>query len=298
MHAYKSLLDAARGLLGEVVSTLQDSHDGRFAVIGGWSPHLLNIGPIRHPGTRDVDVLFEHGDEPGHLAPAMEALLDRGFLLSAKHEFQLLRKLNVQDRVFVFNVDLLHPSSGEAEPEMFAEHVSLPIPESEFHGDTYAMMSIVVPGASFVFDGHIAMTRVDFEEMASGNVQSIEVPLMDETGLIITKAKSMANPKRPRDSFDVFLAIAQARDYDALITSFRRLMIDEPLVFNSLFAIPHAMASKTLQANTLQFLPGYPNWDTDEFERQLIMVTRVLHQFLTDIPLPDKAEIRYPAIPL
>ena len=48
---------------------------------------------IRHPGTRDVDVLFN--DDRESIRNAVELFLASGFVLSAKHEFQLLKTLSV-----------------------------------------------------------------------------------------------------------------------------------------------------------------------------------------------------------
>src|SRR6266566_9971104 len=108
MRSYPSLLSATKGLLGEVVQTVGPANVGDFAVIGGWSPFFLNGSPIPHPGSRDVDLLFREGRTEHSLSTVVETLLEAGYLHSAKHEFQLLRLLDVAGTTFVFNVDLLH----------------------------------------------------------------------------------------------------------------------------------------------------------------------------------------------
>lgn len=60
MFVYSSVSQALKGLLVESVSIAQ-SANLEFAVVGGWSPLLLNSRPIPHPGTRDVDLLFHQG---------------------------------------------------------------------------------------------------------------------------------------------------------------------------------------------------------------------------------------------
>lgn len=281
MYEYSSILAAARGLLGEVVHILSGVSVGRFTVIGGWSALLLNDGQIRHPGTRDADILFQNGLEPGALALAVTALRDSGYLLSAKHEFQLLRVLSVSGTPFVFNVDLLHPAASETDPSLFADHVSLPIPLAEYREDTYIVKSIAVPEASFVFDGYIDEVSLDFV-LPTGTGRTVTIPVINEVGAIVTKAKSMSNPKRLRDAFDVYLAIKQARDYIRVVESFRRLEDSNLPVFNTLFSIRSALDKGIPQRNVPSFLTPDPDVRID--------VGSVFEDFLAEIPLPKKAK--------
>lgn len=292
MHRYGSIVSAAKGLLGEVITVLGRTDVGEFAVIGGWSAFLLNSGRIQHPGSRDVDILFQRGLERRALESAIRALRTAGFLLSAKHEFQLLRQLNVRGTTFVFNVDLLHPGADEPQPELFAEHVSLPIPLSEYTDETYSVMSIVVPQAAFIFDGHVEPVQLDCV-VPSGKRRRLAIPLMNELGLITTKAKSMSNPKRPRDSFDVFLAIEQSRDYRRLLAGFRLLKFTEPLVFNSLFSIRDALEANIPQANAVKYFSGFARGNFAVAAKNGRRVGDTLRRFLRDIPLPTRARTSY-----
>ena len=80
-----------------------------------------------YPGTKDVDVLFEDGFVEKQLEPVIHSFLESGFLVSAKHKFQVLRVLRVAEEQCIFNVDLLHPSESTETPEMFVHHLDLNI---------------------------------------------------------------------------------------------------------------------------------------------------------------------------
>lgn len=228
MHDYSSLIDASRGLLVEAVALAKDSHQA-FVVMGGWSPLLLNSDrPVAHPGTRDVDLLFELGATTGQLRDMVDRLLAAGYLSSAKHEFQLLRILRVADRELVFNVDLLHPLEAVKAPlrnaDLFVEHIDLGIPLSTGLPARLMGKSIATPDAAFILeDGRFVNHEVEAVAPDGAHV-TVEVPVVDELGLIVSKLKSMTSIKRPRDAFDIFLAITQARDSDALVAHGQELV--------------------------------------------------------------------------
>jgi imidazolonepropionase-like amidohydrolase len=70
-----------------------------------------------------VDVLFN--DDRGAIKSAVELLLAGGFVLSAKHEFQLLKALQVGPSEFVFNIGLMHPAEASTRPQMFQDIMDL-----------------------------------------------------------------------------------------------------------------------------------------------------------------------------
>lgn len=217
-HSYGSLTDAAAGLLCESVD-ITARLGIPFVVVGGWSPLLLNGGgAIRHPGTRDVDLLFRDGGEPGTLRRVFEELRQAGYRPSAKHEFQLLRVLRVEDEDFLFNVDLLHAREGRDSPELFADHMSLPIRLTDFSEEQFIAKSIVLPVSRFLFEqaGHVVQSELR-ADLPDGSAVTARIPLMDEAGTLVTKARSMESPKRPRDGFDIMLAVVQARNRAELV---------------------------------------------------------------------------------
>jgi hypothetical protein len=191
-----------------------------FVVVGGWSPVLLNSHRIPHPGTIDVDLLFREGATENALQGVVEALLADGFLPSAKHRFQLLKVLNVGEHRLVYHVDLLHPteriSEKPAEAELFVDHIELKIPVELLSHESLRAKSIAAPHSGFIFpekrfvEERVSVVDVDGVEYAT------RVPVIDEVALVVSKSLSAATPKRPRDSFDIYLAVAHARDPDAL----------------------------------------------------------------------------------
>jgi hypothetical protein len=232
---YESLNAAARGLLGEA-SAIAISCGKEFAICGGWSPVLRNSTVVSHPGTRDVDLLFSEGAKKESLKNVVSVFLKSGYLVSAKHEFQILRTLNVRGTNFVFNVDLLHPHEGEVTGGLCVDHLSLPIPHEDFKSTYVFMKSIALPNAGFVFDGFIAEESIEFL-MPDGTTLKQKVPIIDEVGVIATKSKSCLTQKRPRDIFDIYLAISSPRDKNVFSNQIRRLRERHEGVFATLECI-------------------------------------------------------------
>lgn len=214
--------DGARWLLADAVRIAQKS-ELKFAVIGGWSPVLLNRGPIEHPGTRDVDMLFERGTEQGALAALVKTFRTEGYYLSAKHDFQLLRVINVNGNPFVFNVDILHPDERlKIPPEaLFIDHLEVDAEVNRRFNKFIKARSIGTPISTFLFNGHIE--KFQLTPKYGENFSAVEVPLIDEVGLLVTKSESVRSPKRKRDALDIFFAVVQARDFELLTRQASRL---------------------------------------------------------------------------
>jgi hypothetical protein len=206
---FGSLDDAQRWLLGDAATIA--GRTSSVAVVGGWCSVFNNHreAGLHHPGTKDVDLLFENGATQGELAEAVQDLLSAGYIASAKHGFQLVRVLEVGARELAFSVDLLHPSSGRIDlvGEMFSKHVDLGIERVPgAHADQYAV-SIGTPLMDAIFEHGLWVTRQVQPGGAAARV-------LDDTGLIISKCSSARSAKRQRDSFDLFLAVAQPIDDD------------------------------------------------------------------------------------
>ncbi len=219
---YPSVLDAARGLLLDAVRVARDA-DAEFCVVGGWSPYIRNSAPIPHPGTKDVDILFKNGAESGELSGVIQAFLDAGYLVSAKHHFQLLRRLNVNDKPLIFNVDILHPLETTQAVELMVDHMDIDVLECRERQGGLRIKSIALPASDFVFDGHVSETDVTAVDPATGNQTQMSVPLIDEVGVFITKFQSVMAPKRPRDAFDIFVSLTQSTDQEATLAGIRTL---------------------------------------------------------------------------
>jgi hypothetical protein len=65
--------------------------------------------------------------------------------LSAEHEFQLLKALQVGSREFVFNIDLMHPAEASTRPEMFQDIMDLGIGDN-YDSDTNCSGANSFPG--------------------------------------------------------------------------------------------------------------------------------------------------------
>ena len=193
-----NLLDGARELLLETVSTLDKASIGDYLVIGGWCPYLRNKSGLRHPGTLDVDLLFRAGDREGALSPAIDALLNAGFVLSAKHSFQLLFEKAIRGKRLIYNVDLLHPSMSAKESEMFVDHLDLDIPLAADGDRVKKSTSIILPNSKVLFDEEL------FSEYS---LCGVSIRLVDFTGMFLTKMDSCQKAKRERDSFDIYVGL-------------------------------------------------------------------------------------------
>jgi hypothetical protein len=292
LRNYPTIEAAARGLLGDVVSAIGAPET--YVVVGGWSPCLLNSGKIRHPGTKDVDLLFREAAKKGSLESVVKDLSNHGFMPSAKHEFQLLKILTVGGIDFVFNVDLLHPSLPKTKTAEFVEQIELPVPLHEFRDDHYTIKSIGVPGAEFLFDGFIDPVLVSFD-LPDGTSSQLKVPLMREVGTIVTKSGTVLLPKRLRDAFDVFVAIAQVRDREMLLNDLRRLKHDKAEQFNSMFAYREILQS---DAKSFDYAERVRSIAPEAFpEPDLDLATAApiaqIRELLEAIPLPLVASLEY-----
>jgi hypothetical protein len=252
---FASLEQARVALLCDAVRLASTSGES-FAVIGGWSPFLLNSTPLKHPGTADVDLLFAEGVTAGRLKHAFELFLAEGYHPSAKHSFQLIQIMQVGAEELAFNVDILHPNE-QARRDLFADHIELPVPMTPFMQQNLKMKSIAVPASRFIFKyNRTAIVSVK-QTNASGQEIGTPVPLIDEAGLIVTKSYSFRNPKRNRDFFDIYLAIKQCRDRSEVTAFLRKLKKEEPETFNTLHAIEHTITrNPSLLTIPNEYLPA------------------------------------------
>lgn len=193
----KSINDGAKNLLKETITELSKIKDLEYIIIGGWCPFLRNTQKISHPGTLDIDILFKQGYESKALEEIIGAFINIGFIPSAKHPFQLLKKQQILEKDFIFNIDLLHPNMTEdyKTKGMFIDHLDLDVP---LRGEeTVKMMSIVLPNSALLFSYNL------FDKY---EIDKLTFNLVDFTGMFLTKMESCQKQKRERDSFDIYLA--------------------------------------------------------------------------------------------
>jgi len=131
---------------GRVNTSKEDKEARREQCCGADAIRQCN-GTIAHPGTHDVDLLFERAATVRDLETVVNAFLSRSYISSAKHSFQLLRVARVRGRDFVFKVDFLHSGSHENALELFVDHLALddgPL--------LYRYQSISVPTSTLLFE--------------------------------------------------------------------------------------------------------------------------------------------------
>jgi hypothetical protein len=205
-YVYSSLSEAARALLVEACTVLNE-RKVEYVIAGGWVPVLRGGSDrtLRHPGTRDVDVLFN--DDRGAIRNAVEHLLASGLKPSAKHEFQLLKALPVGGREFLFNIDLMHPAEAVARPELFQDIMDFDI-RSDYDPESPKMKSICFKSSAIIFEQNLwSRLKVAAVDLGGKEIEC-DVPLMDEAASILSKAESVKLDKRLRDAFDIYFLLA------------------------------------------------------------------------------------------
>jgi hypothetical protein len=93
--------------------------------------------------------------------------------------------------------------------------------------------SVVTPVSQFIFNGHVEVVHRDIS-LPNGIRRAVAIPIMDELGTLVTKSESVRSPKRQRDALDIYLAIAQVRDRDKLISDARELEKSHRTAFHAL----------------------------------------------------------------
>jgi hypothetical protein len=198
-------LQANKGVLAECCQLFNEASVS-YVVAGGWVPYLRGgNSSLTHPGTNDVDLLLN--DDCETVEKALKVLLTKGYAPSAKHQFQLLKRLPVGGEHFVFNVDLMHPAEAEGRSEMFQDIMDLGVREDYDPLSTRHIKSIVFPSSRIVFDEEL-WSMHDLEAfLPDGSRVNVPIPLMDERALILSKCKSVRSDKRDRDAFDIFFIL-------------------------------------------------------------------------------------------
>jgi hypothetical protein len=184
--------EGARRILDESV-VLLDEHLAEVVIIGGWGTFLRNQG--RHPGTKDVDILFPPHYSKELTANVITRFLDNGYMVSAKHGFQILKPLRVGMRTYLYNVDVLHPAIEKLDVMEFEDVINLDVTI-----DGTIVKTVQTAG---VLRGDLVFAENLYEV---DHVAKRSVRFLNDTGIVITKLKSACNPKRRRDIYDMVLS--------------------------------------------------------------------------------------------
>lgn len=225
---FSDLTEGCRGLL-VTTTTVLNGTGLRYVIAGGWVPLLAEPDhpTLKHPGTRDVDVLMM--DEEPAVRAAAKALLGAGFRPSAKHEFQLLRDAQVGDYEFVFNVDLMHPYEAERTPDTYSDIFDMGVNDAyDPRGSRFAK-SIAFRSAAIVYEQKL-FSSVKVSALSLDGVYSqVAVPMLSPAAAVMSKCESAKVAKRTRDAFDIYYLLTGAHG-KALAKELRNLAAMYPQV--------------------------------------------------------------------
>jgi hypothetical protein len=257
-YLFPNLLAASSGLLLDVCERLTELRTN-YVIVGGRVPYLrVKHDILNHPGTKDVDVLLN--DDKTLLRKAVTALLQAGYLLSAKHPFQLLRTLNVKNdnehQTFVFNVDLMHPSEESAQIDMFADILEMNVADNYDPGK-HAVKSIAFPSSSIVFAEKLWSDVCLSGVYPDGRHGAENIPLLDEAASVLSKSESATKKKRERDAYDIYY-ILTGEHGGAVADKLRSLSARFPQVNRQLGKLEKFLATndgERFRNNVMRFVP-------------------------------------------
>jgi hypothetical protein len=191
----KDILDGSKQLLSDSIDLIEDVKN-EVIIVGGWGPYLRHTD--RHPGTKDVDILFPSNYSKEKMTDMLHRFLENGFFLSAKNDFQLCKAYTLGQQTYIYNVDLLHATEGKLNKVDFVKLMDLDV---TVDGITVkSVMTINIQHGDVIYSKNL------FEEIEFNN-KSFRV--LDATGIIISKTESCHNKKRPRDIYDIYLSLSE-----------------------------------------------------------------------------------------
>jgi hypothetical protein len=266
MRNYNNDLDAARGLLGEAASILNNQKID-FVVIGGWIPYLFNSEPISHPGTFDVDVLLNSETSRQAMNEAVDAFMKVGYLRSPKNAFQIFRILRVGTEDRVFHVDFLHRKYAEDVDDMIK--------------DWGKIQSIAGPGTDIIFLESERRIQLLGFDLPDGTSQEIAIHFCTEVGFLSAKGRSASTKKRTRDAYDVFLVTKQSHNRRQLIERCRALM------GNRIFSFSFEELEKGFRAGNLTSNAVLHLLQQTQVDKPLDLVQRTMDEFFEEVRRKD-----------
>ncbi len=191
MKPLETINEGAEHLLSESCRILGSDIDD-VLVVGGWGTFLRN--PNEHPGSRDVDILFPLSYDRERMCSSIMRFLDDGFLVSAKHDFQIMKPILIGDRQYLYNVDFLHPVVGKKDIVEFQDMIQFDETIDGFLPKKSKTVGIE--------RGDLFFQEQMFESM-SFNGHTFNG--LNGTGIVLSKVSACMNRKRPRDIYDMTL---------------------------------------------------------------------------------------------
>ncbi|MGB0653229.1 MAG: hypothetical protein ACPGQL_08515 [Thermoplasmatota archaeon] len=193
---HATINEGALHLLSESCRLLGPDLDN-VLIVGGWGTFLRN--QEWHPGSRDVDVLFPPDYSRDQMKKVVLRFLDDGFLVSAKHDFQIMKAIQVGGRRYLYNVDFLHP---KIEKQNIVEYQDLIQFDETLDGHLVKKAQSIG-----IREGHLLFEEQLFERRS---VDNYGPRFLDGAGIIISKISACMNLKRRRDIYDMALEWDQA----------------------------------------------------------------------------------------
>ena len=164
--------------------------------MGGWGPYLRHTN--KHPGTRDVDILFPENYKRERIVTILDRFLENGFFISAKNDFQLCRAYKLGKQTYIYNVDLLHPTEGKINKVDFIEILDLDVTV-----DGIRVKPIITVNIQY---GDVIYSKNLYEKIEfNGQIFNV----LDAAGIIVSKINSCHNKRRQRDIFDIYLSLSE-----------------------------------------------------------------------------------------
>jgi hypothetical protein len=203
-------VEAARGVMVEVINLLSDYHDN-IVLVGGWVPQLLCPNPSEpHSGSLDVDIALNHRKFPREgTETILELLLSRGYT-KGREPFQFLRVFREELPRIVVRVDLL---AGEYEGT----------PERKWHQDVQDVQPIKARGCDLAFENYIEV--IIEGRMPNGEICSTIVKVASIVPFLVMKGMALYGRAEEKDAYDIFYCL---RNYpggmDAIVAAFKPYM--------------------------------------------------------------------------
>lgn len=191
----EDILSGSKKLLSESIDLIGESIND-VIIVGGWGPYLRH--PEKHPGTKDVDILFPSSYSKEAMTEIMRRFLNQGFFISAKHDFQLCRAYQLGNQTYLYNVDLLHATEGKLNKVDFIEIMDLDVTVDGIKVKTVQTINIQ--------NGDLIYSESLFEKI---KFEGKEFNVLDASGIVLSKIDSCHNKKRPRDIFDIYLSLTE-----------------------------------------------------------------------------------------
>lgn len=188
------ILEGSKQLLDESISLLDNTIQD-VIIVGGWGPYLRHQD--RHPGTKDVDILFPVKYDKKGMLEIMNRFLENGFFISAKNDFQLCRAYKLGSQTYIYNVDLLHATEGKLNKVDFVEIMDLDVTDGI---RVKPLMTINIMHGQEIYSENLFET-IEFNKK--------KFKVLDAAGIIISKIESCRNKKRQRDIYDIYLSLLE-----------------------------------------------------------------------------------------